>query len=56
MRKKLFLLTLALTMTALAALSVPKAEAACFRICCSDTPSRCVTCCKPGPCPELLCP
>ncbi|MEO6191517.1 MAG: hypothetical protein ABIS20_00780 [Thermoanaerobaculia bacterium] len=56
MRKRIAFLGLALTLTTLAGLSVPRAEAACFRYCCPDTPTRCVTCCHPGFCPDLNCP
>jgi hypothetical protein len=58
MRKKLALLVLALMAAAGAYLSPNRAEAAqtCFRYCCPDLPSRCVTCCRPGICPDMNCP
>jgi hypothetical protein len=57
MRKKLVYLTLALAAFAAAQTGltpVSSAEAACFQICCSDFPTRCVTCCPR--CPPLFCP
>jgi hypothetical protein len=55
--RKALKLTLALAALAAAGtgmLSPKRAEAACFRYCCPDAPSRCTTCCSPK-C-DLNCP
>jgi hypothetical protein len=55
--RKVLKLTLALAALAGAGtgmLSPKRAEAACFRYCCPDLPTRCTTCCSPK-C-DLNCP
>jgi len=57
MRAKILKLTLALailTGTAAGVLAPHRAEAACFKYCCPDLPTRCTTCCSPR-C-DLNCP
>ena len=47
MRRKILFLILALAAVGaeLGLLSPSRAEAACFRYCCPDAPTRCITCC-----------
>lgn len=54
--RKILFLTLALALTGATAglFSPSSAEAACFRYCCPDAPTRCTTCCSPR-C-DLNCP
>jgi hypothetical protein len=58
MRAKILKLTLALIIlagTGAGVLSSPtRAEAACYKYCCPDLPTRCTTCCSPR-C-DLNCP
>ncbi len=55
MRNKLIYLILALAATAASLIPVPKAEAACKKICCPGEPPVCITCCS-QPCPTIVCP